>query len=110
MSLRSSRISQDFAILKKMLKSGEIKQLKPFDPRKKSIDHLKILLEGPKGTAYEGGKFKLEVRFPSQYPKQPPFCRLHTANKGSESGSLAEFGTPIFGRSLQNTRVRETYA
>lgn len=78
MSLRSSRISQDFAALKKMKKNGTIVQLKPFNPNKKSIDHLAITLKGPKGTAYQGGLFKLEVRYPAQYPKQPPFVRLHT--------------------------------
>lgn len=78
MSTRSSRISQDFAALKKMLKDKTIIQLKPFDPKKKSIDHLKVTIEGPKGTAYQGGLYRLEIRYPSQYPRQPPFMRLHT--------------------------------
>lgn len=78
MSVRSSRISQDFAGLKRLLKEGKIVQLKPFNTDKKSIDHLAITIKGPKGTAYSGGLFKLEMRFPSQYPKQPPFVRLHT--------------------------------
>ena len=79
MSIRSSRISQDFAGLKKMLKEGDLIELKPFNSNKKSIDHLAITLKGPKGTAYSGGLFRLEMRFPSQYPSQPPFVRLHTA-------------------------------
>jgi ubiquitin-protein ligase len=66
MSIRSSRITQDFAKLKRMLKQGTIIQLKPFNPKKKSIDHLAILIKGPKGTAYAGGLFKLEMRFPIQ--------------------------------------------
>ena len=78
MSIRSSRVSRDFAGLKKLLKQGTIIQLKPFNPKKKSIDHLAITIKGPKGTAYAGGLFKLEMRFPVQYPKQPPFVRLHT--------------------------------
>jgi len=78
MSIRSSRISRDFAGLKKMLKEGSIVQLKPFNPKKKSIDHLAISFKGPKGTAYSEGLFRLEMKFPSQYPKQPPFVRLHT--------------------------------
>jgi ubiquitin-protein ligase len=78
MSIRSSRVSRDFAGLKKLLKEGTIIQLKPFNPKKKSIDHLALTIKGPKGTAYAGGLFKLEMRFPIQYPKQPPFVRLHT--------------------------------
>jgi len=79
MSIRSSRISQDFAGLKRLYKDGIIIQLKPFNPKKKSIDHIAISFKGPKGTAYAGGIFKLEMKFPTQYPKQPPFVRLHTA-------------------------------
>ncbi|KKN55365.1 hypothetical protein LCGC14_0583020 [marine sediment metagenome] len=63
MSVRSSRISQDFAALKKMLKQGKIIQLKPFNPKKKSINHLAITIKGPKGTAFSGGFFKLEMKF-----------------------------------------------
>jgi ubiquitin-protein ligase len=78
MSIRSSRISQDFAGLKKLLKNGVIVQLKPFNHKKKSIDHLAITIRGPKGTAYAGGLYRLEMRFPAQYPKRPPFVRMHT--------------------------------
>ncbi|MBD3215699.1 MAG: hypothetical protein GF311_24015 [Candidatus Lokiarchaeota archaeon] len=78
MSSRSRRVSQDFALLKKMRKNGDIVQLKPWDKKKKSIDHLKITIPGPKGTAYDGGYFRLEVKFPNNYPKVPPFVRMHT--------------------------------
>nr|MDO8085796.1 ubiquitin-conjugating enzyme family protein [Candidatus Sigynarchaeum springense] len=78
MSLRTTRISQDFAALKKMLSDGTIVQLKGFDKESKSIDHLAVMLVGPKGTAYQGGLFKLEIKFPPDYPQQPPFVRLHT--------------------------------
>lgn len=30
------------------------------------------MIEGPLGTPYEGGKFKLSLRFPPGYPFQPP--------------------------------------
>ncbi|MFX1256732.1 MAG: ubiquitin-conjugating enzyme E2 [Promethearchaeota archaeon] len=78
MSLRSSRISQDFAALKKLLKDKVISQLKPFNPKKKSIDHLAVTLVGPKGTVYQGGLFRLEIKYPSTYPHHPPFVRMHT--------------------------------
>ena len=61
MSIRSSRVSRDFAGLKKLLKEGTIIQLKPFNPKKKSISHLALTIKGPKGTAYAGGLFKLEM-------------------------------------------------
>ncbi len=78
MSLRSSRISQDFAILKKLRKKNTIVELKPWDPKKKSIDHLKMTIKGPKGTAFQGGLFRLEIKYPSQYPRLPPFVRNYT--------------------------------
>ena len=64
MSVRSSRISQDFAALKKLKKKGIILQLKPFNPKKKSIDHLAISFKGPKGTPYEKGIFRIQKKFP----------------------------------------------
>ncbi len=78
MSLRVKRIAKDYGILKKMYKEGILKQLKSFPGRQKSMDHLALLIIGPKGTPYEGGKFKLELRFGSDYPYSPPFMRLHT--------------------------------
>lgn len=78
MSLRSSRITQDFAALKKMVRDGSIVELMPFDSKNKSIDHLAITFRGSKGTAYEGGLFKLEMKFPAEYPNLPPFVRLYT--------------------------------
>ena len=78
MSIRQKRVAQEYARLKKLYQQGIIKQLKAFDSGKKSIDHLKILLKGPKGSAYAGGYFKLEMRFPREYPNQPPYVRLHT--------------------------------
>jgi len=78
MSIRSSRVSRDFAGLKKMLKEENLVQLIPFNPKNKSIDHLALTIKGPKGTAYSGGLFKLEMKFPAHYPKQPPFVRMHT--------------------------------
>jgi ubiquitin-protein ligase len=78
MSLRQTRITSDFAALKKLLSDGVIVQLKGFDKDNKSIDHLAVTLVGPKGTAYQGGLFKMEIKFPADYPQQPPFVRLHT--------------------------------
>lgn len=79
MSIRVKRIADDYNQLKALYKQKTIKQLKAFPGGKKSVDHLAVLLEGPKGTPYEGGVFKLEIQFGSNYPYSPPFVRLHTA-------------------------------
>ncbi|MFW9930567.1 MAG: ubiquitin-conjugating enzyme E2 [Candidatus Thorarchaeota archaeon] len=78
MSIRMKRIAEDYNILKKMYKQGLIKQLKAFPGTNKSVEHLAVLLEGPKGTPYEKGHYKLEIRFGNDYPYSPPFVRLHT--------------------------------
>lgn len=61
-----------------MYRKGVIKQLKTVDGNTKNIEHLKVLLLGPKHTPFAGGLFKLEIRFPKNYPMDPPFVRLHT--------------------------------
>jgi ubiquitin-protein ligase len=61
-----------------MLKNKEILQLKPFNPKRKSIAHVAVTLAGPKGTPYQGGLFRVEIKFPKEYPKKPPFVRMHT--------------------------------
>jgi len=35
-------------------------------------------VQGPKGTVYEGGLFKLSVHVPSRYPFEPPQVRFIT--------------------------------
>jgi len=64
--------------LKKLLSDGTIVQLQSFKPGSKSIDHLAITLVGPKGTPYQGGLFRMEMKFPDEYPQLPPYVRLHT--------------------------------
>ena len=78
MSIRMKRIAEDYNQLKTLYKQKTIKQLKAFPGVKKSIEHLAVLLEGPRGTPYENGKFMLEIKFGSNYPYAPPFVRLHT--------------------------------
>ncbi|KAK2964754.1 putative Ubiquitin-conjugating enzyme E2 35 [Blattamonas nauphoetae] len=47
-------------------------------PAEDNIRYLTVILPGPKGTCYEGGKFKLEVFCGEGYPMQPPQCRFLT--------------------------------
>lgn len=35
-------------------------------------------LQGPKGTVYEGGVFRLAIEVPSRYPFEPPYIRFET--------------------------------
>lgn len=42
------------------------------------LDHWTAILKGPRGTAYEGGRWKLDVRIPHNYPLAPPDVRFVT--------------------------------
>ena len=46
------------------------------DPDK--INHLEAQLQGPEGTPYEAGIFKLDVVIPDRYPFEPPKVRFVT--------------------------------
>ena len=37
-----------------------------------NLRHFFVVVDGPRGTAYEGGKFKLELFLPADYPMAPP--------------------------------------
>ena len=63
MSIRIKRIAEDYNQLKTLYKQKTITQLKAYPGEKKSVDHLAVLLEGPKGTPYQEGKFMLEIKF-----------------------------------------------
>ena len=43
-----------------------------WDPDNPDIFHWQVILIPPKGTDYEGGLFKLEVKFSEDYPNTPP--------------------------------------
>lgn len=78
MSIRKNRIIEDYKILKKLHKQGVITQVISFPGGPKSPEHLAITFEGPKGTPYAKGKYKLEVKYGPNFPYKPPFVRLHT--------------------------------
>lgn len=42
------------------------------DPIEGDIFHWNGLLLGPKDTPYQGGRFKLDILFSSDYPFKPP--------------------------------------
>jgi ubiquitin-conjugating enzyme E2 N len=37
-----------------------------------NLRHFFVVVDGPEGTAYAGGKFKLELFLPADYPMAPP--------------------------------------
>jgi ubiquitin-conjugating enzyme (huntingtin interacting protein 2) len=43
------------------------------EPWGRSIDHLRLTIIGKPKTPYEGGRFVFEIKFPDNYPFQPPY-------------------------------------
>ena len=41
-------------------------------PEQNNFRHFFVTIAGPRGTAYEGGVFKLEMYLPEEYPMVPP--------------------------------------
>lgn len=42
------------------------------------LDHLRVTITGIKDTPYENGKFVFEIKMPSNYPDNPPYCFCQT--------------------------------
>ena len=40
--------------------------------------HFYAKIEGPEGTPYEGGTFRVEMYLPENYPIDPPKCLFRT--------------------------------
>ena len=47
-------------------------------PSPEDIFTWEATIEGPRDTQYEHGLFKIEIRFPSDYPFKPPKLRFIT--------------------------------
>lgn len=47
-------------------------------PREDNIRHFDVVLDGPEGTPYEGGRFNLELFLPEDYPMAAPRLRFLT--------------------------------
>ena len=43
-----------------------------------NVLHLFVEIDGSTETVYEGGKYKVEVFFPKEYPMVPPMCLFRT--------------------------------
>ena len=42
------------------------------------LTHLKACIPGPPGTPYEGGKYIVDVKIPTEYPFRPPVMKFIT--------------------------------
>ncbi|RYH24974.1 ubiquitin-conjugating enzyme E2 [archaeon] len=49
-------------------------------PRESNLLEWHYVLEGPKGSAYEGGFYHGVVTFPKDYPYKPPSLQMFTPN------------------------------
>lgn len=47
-------------------------------PHDDNLRHFDVVLTGPQGSAYEGGRFALELFLPDEYPMAPPKVRFLT--------------------------------
>ncbi|EMR63640.1 hypothetical protein MGN70_002117 [Eutypa lata] len=56
------------------------------------LTHLKASITGPPGTPYEGGKFVVDVKIPTEYPFRPPIMKFDTKvwhpNISSQTGAI----------------------
>lgn len=57
-----------------------------------NIRHLSGTIQGPAGTAYEGGVFEIDITLPKQYPFEPPKMKFITKiwhpNISSQTGAI----------------------
>jgi len=56
------------------------------------ITRLRGSFEGPPGTAYEGGKYDINIEIPNEYPFRPPIMKFATKiwhpNVSSQTGAI----------------------
>lgn len=65
-------------------------------PRDGRINDLEATIDGPAGTPYEGGVFRLSVLLPDRYPHEPPKVKVHLALRACPIVTAPQFVTPIY--------------
>jgi ubiquitin-conjugating enzyme E2 D/E len=48
------------------------------EPCGDDIFHWRATLRGPEGSPYAGGTFRVDIKFPYDYPLKPPACKFDT--------------------------------
>ncbi|CAD7697507.1 unnamed protein product [Ostreobium quekettii] len=68
------RMARELVILERQPPPG----VRAWPKGEASLQELEAQIEGPRGSDYEGGVFKLTVRVPDRYPFEPPEVRFVT--------------------------------
>ena len=71
--MMNQRIKKETEKIKKDPIAGITAEPDPENPR-----YFKVVISGPKDSPYEGGKFKLQLYLPDEYPMVPPKCLFMT--------------------------------
>ncbi|MDI1492243.1 MAG: hypothetical protein OHK93_003455 [Ramalina farinacea] len=72
--MSQKRIAKEFGDLQKTPLDG----IKIILPNEADMLQWQITMEGPKGSAYEGGNFVLSLSLPKEYPFKPPTLSFKT--------------------------------
>jgi len=73
MNVRQIRMQKELAMLERSPPPGVSAWL-----CEDNISNLNAVIQGPEGTPYENGIFKLELNIPDRYPNDPPKVRFIT--------------------------------
>jgi Ubiquitin-protein ligase len=71
------RLSRDFAEIRQIIKTSNTNDL-CFESDGPVENKFSVLLRGPPGTPYSGGKFKLNIEVTPDYPFKPPKVTFET--------------------------------
>jgi len=79
---RNRRLAKEVQDIQKDTHSGV--SLESFTKSKDGTDtfddltHFRGIFNGPPDTPYDGGKYSVDIKIPSEYPFQPPVMKFQT--------------------------------
>lgn len=93
---RNRRLTKEIADVQKDVHSGVFlessSKSKDGTSTFEDLTHFRGVFIGPPDTPYEGGKFYVDIKIPSEYPFQPPIMRFETRiwhpNVSSQTGAI----------------------